>query len=200
MGGTTRDKRSPLTLRDTRIIARAEDYLIWRIPAGQRPMHLAPRADISHSEPVPWPALLVVVSEVKGAPSGSHNGRCQVFALDRQSRPGMQTPLFHAPLLNTNSDGQILGNAPLEEMLSGAGDCNALSRTEVERIIVTMRFTHLLNPHALKQGTGAKGTKDLIAFYRRLSAQGIQRFPKERLTATGLCLRDLPLPSTHGVA
>jgi len=168
------------------VLAMGDRYALWVMPGKQRPLPIR-AGDRRLLLTVPWPTLLVGVSE-----SGLF-----VAALARNRRPTERTRLFHAPLMNVNGQGHVCtGSADLPQDV-------ALAKLPAWEAVITHTFFTYVNhsktlrlsrpsrataKSSVRQGATrtATSTPDVsttahVRFWQRLARAGATRFPKEAL-------------------
>ncbi|MEE4377389.1 MAG: PRTRC system protein B [Candidatus Competibacteraceae bacterium] len=161
------------------VLAMGDRYALWVMPGKQRPLPIR-AGDRRFSLTVPWPTLLVGISE-RGL---------YVAALASTRRPTERTWLFNAPLMNVNGRGHVCtGSADLPNNVTLA------TLPAWEAVITHTFFTHvnhsktlrLTRPSARQGATRpATSTSDVsttahVRFWQRLAREGATRFPKEAL-------------------
>jgi PRTRC genetic system protein B len=98
---------------------------------------------------VSWPPLVWILKD----------RNLTIFALGRSSRPTIESPTYHAPLMNIDKKGELcLGSAQLPRNLS-VGNLEG-----IEAILFDTNFTHINNQECLMGGTTNKG---LIQYWRQ---------------------------------
>ena len=170
------DRESP-ALIDRRIVASSSRSLVWLMPAAVRPMWFK-QGDRNFSLAVPWPHLLIGVSE---------SGNMSVVAI-KSTQIKESTPIYHAPLMNCyNSNSVCTGSAVKPQKSLSLSSIN-----EWEAILTDTFFTH--TNHGDTLNVGGKNptvvTGGHLAFWRKLEKTGARRFPNKNLQPTGGTLRD----------
>ena len=99
---TSKPSAPSVVMLNPRVLAITARLIVWDLPAGVRPLNIALPGGDPSSLLVPWPRMLL------GA-LVSQNGQklLHAVAIKRQGRPREDSPLFHAPLMNTDSVGRI---------------------------------------------------------------------------------------------
>lgn len=146
-----------------RVLARAEEGLVWWRPAWPAPMEFAlPALKGLSGKSLPQPPLLFV----------RRGTSIHLFALPKDERPGPQTPLLLAPYPNYYPDRNWVcwgsGPIPPEELLD--------SPEAWESAFFGSAFTHM-GGSVLKEGS-------LVDLWRRLARR--KRFPVEALKPADL--------------
>jgi PRTRC genetic system protein B len=94
------------------ILGYAADFLCWHEPAQARAMHFKSKdatLEALNGQPVPQPPLLFV----------AHQQKLQIYALESDARPTLESPLYRAPYFNTYQDGNVcLGSTPVPTLPS----------------------------------------------------------------------------------
>lgn len=164
-----------------------EEKLTWYVPGKVRKMYWTGSRKGTQTLVVPWPTLVFRHRKGRGL---------ELFAVRGSRRPGLSTPIFHAPLANVYGGGDVcLGNA----------DRGILSLESIpvwEEAIFDTRFSHINHSHTLKpQACGLKSTKISTAahlrFWKGLAKEQAKRFPSTALNpmesrrGKQLCLGDV---------
>lgn len=160
---TARQKKG-LQLFDARLLGAGSNYAIWRIPGRLAPMWFRTGEKIEERR-VPWPNLVAVAT----------GGRLYLAATRSGNRPGPNTRLYHAPLMNVWATTQLCtGSAP------EPGGCSAGHVGEWEHLLRESAFSHVNHPHTLAIGKEVS-TYAHLRFWRGLARDGERRFPKDAL-------------------
>lgn len=95
---------SPRSLRllNPRVLAITARLIVWDLPAAVRPLKIVLPGGDPSSFLVPWPRLLLSAVVCQNGQKQLH-----AVAIRRKARPREDSPLFHAPLMNTDSEGRI---------------------------------------------------------------------------------------------
>lgn len=134
------------------VLVATDDLLVWWRPAGGE--HLSFDVDWHEGQPgrerlqgvthfMPLPPLVFLLSRNQAA-SGVFQG-VYVFALGVNERPTAETPMFVAPLLNINDNGNVCwgnGESPRSR--------NVTDIAAWERCFFTSTFTHVNQASPLK--------------------------------------------------
>ena len=146
------------------VLARGADFLVW-----WRPARVGPMGFLLHGQRfgvrVPWPPLLFVAREQ----------RLWCAALAEDARPEPETPLFHAPLMNVDTKGEVcLGTAEVPP------DCAIESHAAWEAVVCDTNFAHVNHRQTLQvPGAREVGTEAHFAFWQTLHERA--HFPTDAL-------------------
>ena len=114
----------------------------------------------SYSFDVYYPPLLYVVNKLKLS--------MKVYALGSNQRPHEKTRLYHAPLMNIGSNGQVCqGTARIPEVIEATQKC----LDEVSSSITDTYFTHV-NHHSTLRSEKNVCSNTLLRFWQRKSKEG----------------------------
>lgn len=163
------------SLLDPRVLFSSRSETMWYRPAQRRPMWFQ-RGKQKRMLTVPWPSLVF----------HARNGGLRVAALrTRTKRPGPNTRLFHAPLMNIYDNGALcLGNIT-------APSCDLSGMAGWEEAIYDTLFVHTNHADTLRHPTPPKD--DNIAhyrFWRTLHSEKADRFPVNALVPHHETLED----------
>lgn len=115
-----------------------------------------------------WPNLLWIVNR--------QQRDLQVFAVGRGGRPSIETPIYHAPLMNIGANGTLCeGSAQLPRRL------DETQIPQIEACIFDSNFTHINHGKTLK---GGADDRQHIAFWREKEQTG-QRVRVGEMTRIG---------------
>jgi PRTRC genetic system protein B len=121
---------------------------------------------------VTYPALLYVASKEKR--------KLNVVALDSDKRPSLDSPVYHAPLMNIDSRSSLcIGNATMPDVP------NEKSISEIVKCLVSSNFTHVNQQNTLseawrkKQKITSVSTSDLFDYWK---SRGVKKPIKSDLT------------------
>lgn len=136
------------------ILAENRDAVLWWRPAAMTPMWFKtatpePRLTALNGVPLPQPPLVFLASKRQQGLS--------VWALALDERPVAETPLFHAPYMNTSDDGNVCLGA-----LRGGAIAKKDGPADWERYFFDSNFSH--TPPTLKYGNETDPLKRYIAF------------------------------------
>jgi PRTRC genetic system protein B len=121
---------------------------------------------------VTYPALLYVASKEKR--------KLNVVVLDSDKRPSLDSPVYHAPLMNIDSRSSLcIGNATMPDVP------NEKSISEIVKCLVSSNFTHVNQQNTLseawrkKQKITSVSTSDLFDYWK---SRGVKKPIKSDLT------------------
>lgn len=121
---------------------------------------------------VTYPALLYV--------SHKDKRKLNVVALDSDKRPTLDSPVYHAPLMNIDSRSSLcIGNATMPDVR------NEKSIAEIVKCLISSNFTHVNQQNTLseawrkKQKITSVSTSDLFDYWK---SRGIKKPIKSELT------------------
>jgi len=164
------------TLLPENVLAIGNSRLLWFIPGRVRPMFLR-IAGASRKILVPWPTLLAYVDE----------GSLMLAALISSARPDANTPLYHAPIANT--DGRCVvctGRAVLPD------DAGVEHMDGWEDVVFNTYFSHTNQTHTLRLPTHSESAvvtdEDHVRFWTSLANTKATVFPAEALVPFGATL------------
>lgn len=105
-------QRGPLTYVPANVVATSHSAIVWYEPAATRTMFFKPSTDHAvaafDSKPVPQPPLLFI----------ARSGGLSVYALSRDERPTLETPLCKAPYWNVFANNDVcLGSMVLPKSI-----------------------------------------------------------------------------------
>ena len=146
------------------VLACGADFTVWWRPARVGPMWFLLQGQ-RFGVRVPWPPLLFV----------ARDQRLWCAALAEDARPEPETPLFHAPLMNVDTNGQVcLGTADVPP------DGTLAYRADWEAALCATNFTHVNHRQMLHvPGACEVGTEAHFAFWQRQHERA--RFPTDAL-------------------
>ncbi|TJY57249.1 hypothetical protein E4T66_17735 [Sinimarinibacterium sp. CAU 1509] len=141
---------SPFLAAD--VVALAGSFAAWVVPSAVRPMWITTQKG-AKAYKVQWPHLVVATAP----------GRVWVAAVPHAIQRGDDVPVFHAPLMNVGTRGQVCLPAGLSVMGGIAG------RAQAESALFDTKFSHVNHPHTLRlSGKGkAISTTAHHGFWRR---------------------------------
>lgn len=129
-------------------------YLVWYVRSARRPFHFRHGSGEKrhwHGQ-VRYPNLLFIADKCQR--------RIRIFALPDSSRPTMDSQLYHAPLFNLNSHGDLcLGTATLPESMSVS------TMVEMESAFFDANGSHPNHNGTLNKATITK-YKTLIGYWK----------------------------------
>jgi PRTRC genetic system protein B len=165
----------PACLLDPRVLAITPRLMVWDVPADRRALRLVLSSGEVMALDVPWPRLLLSAAlPASGVPE------LHVVALKRQGRAQEQTPVFHAPLMNLDREGKLLGG---EHGLPTTIDPRRID--EWEHTLLEFSFT--LVGHDLTLRPADMAARAQINSYhhcrcwREIARAGLSRFPGRSL-------------------
>ncbi|MCB1810534.1 MAG: PRTRC system protein B [Candidatus Competibacteraceae bacterium] len=140
------------------LLAQGEDYRVWWTPGKVRPMWFLCQ-DKRLGLRVPWPTLLWL----------AHKKTLWCAALAKNARPSPASPLYHAPLMNIDAQGQVcIGTAAIPS------EHSAESQAVWEAILFESNFSHANHQETLKRKS-VVSTEQQLSFWQ--SQAGKKRFP-----------------------
>lgn len=146
------------------VLARSPDHLCWWVPPAVRNLHFRIGQKIVRYR-VPLPGLVLCAS---------HGRSLRIFAVKGQQRPGRETRLFHAPLMNIDRRGfMCFGN--IETPTFGLEHL-----PEWESALFDTCFTHVNHQQTLQKPEDVD-SQQLLAFWRNLRGKSV--FPDDVLAA-----------------
>lgn len=156
------------------VIAISARQTVWYVPGSTRPMIFRVGSAIRRYT-VPWPHLVL---RVRGQ-------KLDVVALGSGQRPGPSARLYHAPIANVHASSNVCTGSTMPPKES---DLPTLP--EWESILFDTAFTH---PHHACLCIDGKATDSVarhIAFWKSLTQQKAERFPRAALVPMGLSVAD----------
>lgn len=169
-----------VSVPDQRLLRAGRGYLLFFLPAQRRAMRIDPTGEGGSDLLVPWPSLIGVASAINAAPT------LRLFATPTRRRPDGRSLLYHAPLMNVDSQGRL--------DISACDPPRAYGERQLEawvRLVIDQTFTQTLNPLALDLGREPVSTLAHHHFYCALATSGTATFPRAALRC-----RDLRLGET----
>lgn len=136
--------------------------MVWWMSAGIRHMHFAVPG--MKDGPVPVPPTLFAVSR----------GKLYVWAIKRNKRPTLDTPLYHPPYFNIFNDGTCMGNIVVPKKV------DPMEIKKWEKLFFESRFTG----DGEAKLRGISGTK----LWRSLVEKKEKKFPTKHLQRWGKLL------------
>ena len=164
---------SSFKLFDRHILAQSSTAIAWVMPAGQRDMWFSSGSKKVRLN-VPWPDLVCCATDNK----------LSVAAI-KTKRLNENTPLYHAPLMNTSGDAEIcLGAATIP---SGGALPSELPKWE--KILTDTYFSHTNNENTMQvEGENSCSNKDHLSFWKQLHATKARKFPNSVMTPLNMRL------------
>ncbi|GHG09883.1 hypothetical protein GCM10017783_22980 [Deinococcus piscis] len=102
-------RSSSLMFLPNEVLGFSTREMIWWEPAKKRALFFHESSSVQIQEPIPLPALLFRVTAT---------GAMSIYALAEDTRPDLDTALYHAPVMNVFNDQQVcLGSTELPEHL-----------------------------------------------------------------------------------
>lgn len=126
---------------------------------------------------VPYPTLLYKVDRL--------TRNLNVWALDKDSRPTLDSKLYHAPLMNIDSNGELCqGTAPIPSELNNA------CRDKIVSALIDSNFSHVNHRNTLKIKDESSINNDIfVKFYKGLETE--VDFPNSNLAPTNQSIAEL---------
>jgi PRTRC genetic system protein B len=174
-----RPRNESLEYIDPCILAFNDTQLCWYVSPARRPMTFR-LGEKEISMTVPWPGLVFHATTREGL---------RVAACTGTTRPVLETPLYHAPLMNIDDDGDLcFGNYPVPAQV------NHMKRHCWEDAIFNTRFTHTNQDQTLHEDyaseDGVVSNTDHFNFWRNLEKTNAPSFPEPALNPMHLTVKD----------
>jgi PRTRC genetic system protein B len=164
------------------VVAHGDNMIAWHVPSQRRPMFFSARGDDRKRQTltVAWPSLLFL----------ARGSSLWLAALDSDSRPDANTPVYHAPLMNHDArNGLCFGSA----VTPPHADIDTMATFEAA--VFESNFSHVNGDNHLRYKTLRSAeqrpcNETHLAFYQSLSARKLKRFPTRHLLPTGRTVAD----------
>lgn len=162
------------------VIAHSADMVAWHVPGKRRPMFFTDSPNPPESMQVAWPSLLFL----------ARGNRLWLAALDSDTRPDADTPLYHAPLMNHDArNGLCFGNAarPARASLE--------TMRTFEAAVFESNFSHCnggnhLRYRHLNSASQSACDSTHLGFYRSIAKRRLKRFPARHLLPLNMTVAD----------
>lgn len=165
------DSEADVSWIPANLIKRSSSQLVWTMPPATRMLWFKMQGQRVQSIRAPWPRLVLIADR---------DGELRVFAIKGAERPTPDTPLFHAPLMNINSQGLLcFGNVSKPEF-------SVSNLQEFEKAITHSHFTHTNNAHTFAD-KGSVTDDRHIENWREISR--MKDFPEKKLRPAKITLR-----------
>lgn len=175
-------KTTPFRVIPKKVLAYDDSRLCWYVkPAHRRILFSIAEGDETDLS-APWPGL------VFDACAGQS---LRIAAVKNETSPDENTPLYHAPLLNLDYDGDMcFGNIRIPD--TACFDTLPLW----ERAVFDTWFTEIRHEHVISEEVAPFDEDDpldekrVLAFWMELSQNSLSKFPEDALVPMGMTLKE----------
>lgn len=160
------------------VLGQEEKSLCWYTRPAVRNMTFRTTQGENHTLLVPWPGLIFFANARESL---------NVAAFLGNTRPTLETPLYHAPLMNIDGEGDMcFGNIPVPT------NASIEKRYVWENALFDTRFTHTNHAETLHEKYSVDGEVDngiLYRFWCDLAKSKTSVFPASALNPFGSDLK-----------